>query len=149
MTRDECVAMDAQDPLAAHRGKFALPEGLMYLDGNSLGALPRATGARVREVIEREWGDGLIRSWNAAHWIDLPRRVGAKIAQLIGAQPHTSWLPDEVRRDRGGFIECGSMLPDQPWLLDRPRLAHETSAPGVFRRSFTHCKRQKRSMTGR
>ncbi|MDQ3104859.1 MAG: FAD-dependent oxidoreductase [Actinomycetota bacterium] len=51
---------------------------------------------------------------------------------MIGAQPHTSWLPDEVRRDRGGFIECGSMLPDQPWLLDRPRLAHETSAPGVF-----------------
>ena len=88
MTRDECVAMDAQDPLAPHRDKFALPEGVTYLDGNSLGALPCATGARVREVIEREWGDGLIRSWNAAHWIDLPRRVGAKIAKLIGAQPH-------------------------------------------------------------
>ena len=51
---------------------------------------------------------------------------------MIGAQPHTSWLPDEVRRDRGGFIECGAMLPDQPWPLHRPRLPHETSAPGVF-----------------
>ena len=88
MTRDECIALDARDPLAAHRGKFALPEGVVYLDGNSLGALPRATGARARQVIEQEWGEGLIRSWNAARWIDLPRRVGAKIAQLIGAQPH-------------------------------------------------------------
>ena len=64
---------------------FALPDGVIYLDGNSLGALPRATTARLREVIEREWGEGLIRSWNEAHWTDLPRRVGAKIARLIGA----------------------------------------------------------------
>ena len=86
MTRDECIALDAQDPLAAHRKKFALPEGVIYLDGNSLGALPRATRERVKHVIEHEWGEGLIRSWNAAHWIDLPRRVGDKIARLIGAQ---------------------------------------------------------------
>lgn len=88
MTRDECIALDAQDPLAAHRHRFVLPQNVIYLDGNSLGALPRATGERVREVIEREWGEGLIRSWNAAHWIDLPRRVGGKIAQLIGAKAH-------------------------------------------------------------
>ena len=88
MTRDECIALDAQDPLAAHRQKFALPEGVIYLDGNSLGALPRATRERVKHVIEHEWGEGLIRSWNAAHWIDLPRRVGDKIARLIGAQLH-------------------------------------------------------------
>lgn len=88
LTRDACIGLDAADPLAAHRNAFALPDGVIYLDGNSLGALPRATSARVREVIEHEWGDGLIRSWNAAHWIDLPRRVGAQIARLIGAQPH-------------------------------------------------------------
>ena len=88
MTHDECIALDAQDPLAAHRDKFAVPEGVIYLDGNSLGALPHATSARLHEVVEHEWGEGLIRSWNAARWIDLPRRVGAKIAQLIGAQPH-------------------------------------------------------------
>lgn len=86
MTRAECVALDAADPLRAHRAAFALPEGVVYLDGNSLGALPRATGARVREVIEHEWGDGLIRSWNTARWTELPRRVGAKIARLVGAQ---------------------------------------------------------------
>ncbi|MEP6608567.1 MAG: kynureninase [Burkholderiaceae bacterium] len=88
MTRDQCIALDAQDPLARHRGSFVLPESVIYLDGNSLGALPRATPARVREVVEQQWGEGLIRSWNAAHWIDLSRRVGGKIAQLIGAQPN-------------------------------------------------------------
>jgi kynureninase len=88
MTREDCVALDAADPLAAHRNAFALPDGVIYLDGNSLGALPRATPARVREVVEREWGEGLIRAWNAARWIEAPRRVGAKIARLIGAQPH-------------------------------------------------------------
>jgi kynureninase len=86
MTRDEALARDAADPLAVHRQSFALPPGVIYLDGNSLGALPRATPARVREVVEREWGEGLIRSWNDANWIDYPRRVGAKIARLIGAQ---------------------------------------------------------------
>ncbi len=83
--RDACVACDAADPLAAHRAAFALPPDVVYLDGNSLGALPRATAARVNAVIEREWGEGLIRSWNGAGWIDATRRVGGKIAQLIGA----------------------------------------------------------------
>lgn len=88
MTRDEALALDADDPLAVHRRAFALPDGVVYLDGNSLGALPRATSTRVREVVEREWGERLIRSWDEAHWTDLPRRVGAKIARLIGARPH-------------------------------------------------------------
>jgi kynureninase len=87
-TRQDCIARDAADPLAPHRNAFALPDGVIYLDGNSLGPLPRATPARLREVVEREWGDGLIRSWNAAGWIDAPRRVGAKIARLIGARPN-------------------------------------------------------------
>ena len=88
MTREDCQALDRADPLAAHRNAFALPDGVIYLDGNSLGALPRATSARVRQVVEREWGEGLIRSWNDARWIEAPRRVGAAIARLIGAQPH-------------------------------------------------------------
>ncbi len=88
MTREECAALDARDPLARLRESFVLPDGVIYLDGNSLGALPRATSTRVREVIEQEWGGGLIRSWNDAHWIDAPRRVGAKIAKLVGALPH-------------------------------------------------------------
>ncbi len=86
-TRQECIARDAADPLAPHRNAFALPDGVIYLDGNSLGPLPRATPARLREVAEREWGEGLIRSWNTAGWIEAPRRVGAKIARLVGARP--------------------------------------------------------------
>ncbi len=88
LTRQECIALDAADPLAPHRDAFALPDGVIYLDGNSLGPLPRATCARLREVVEREWGEGLVGSWNAAGWIDVPRRIGAKIARLVGADPN-------------------------------------------------------------
>ena len=85
-TLDEVRGWDAADPLAGFRDRFALPEGVIYLDGNSLGALPRKTAARLRDVIDREWGEGLIRSWNDRDWVGAPRRVGAKIARLIGAQ---------------------------------------------------------------
>ncbi len=77
--------LDHADPLAGFRDRFLLPEGVIYLDGNSLGPLPRATPARIAEVTAREWGDGLIRSWNDAGWIDLPLAVGDAIAPLIGA----------------------------------------------------------------
>jgi kynureninase len=85
-TRDDCLACDRADPLAGLRDAFALPEGVVYLDGNSLGALPRRTAARVAEVAVHEWGEGLIRSWNTAGWIDLSRRIGDKIAALVGAR---------------------------------------------------------------
>jgi kynureninase len=84
-TLQDCRALDAQDPLRELRNLFALPEGVIYLDGNSLGVLPRATASRVAQAITKEWGDGLIRSWNDAGWFTLPQRVGDKIAQLIGA----------------------------------------------------------------
>lgn len=86
-TRDEAAARDAADPLAPLRAQFEIPDGVIYLDGNSLGVLPRATAARVQQVVTQEWGQGLIRSWNAAGWIDLPQRVGDKIARLVGAGP--------------------------------------------------------------
>jgi len=87
MNRIEALALDAADPLALLRAQFVLPEGLIYLDGNSLGVLPHSTAARVQQVVQQEWGDGLIRSWNSAGWIDLPQRLGDKIARLVGAQP--------------------------------------------------------------
>jgi kynureninase len=85
--RDTCVSFDGQDPLARFRDEFVLPDGVIYLDGNSLGALPKATRERLDRVVAEEWGSGLIRSWNAAHWIDAPRRIGDKIGALIGAGP--------------------------------------------------------------
>jgi kynureninase len=84
-TRQDCLALDAQDPLAPLRDQFALPQGVIYLDGNSLGVLPRATATRVQQVVTHEWGTDLIRSWNTAGWIELPQRVGNKIAKLVGA----------------------------------------------------------------
>ncbi len=86
-TRDQALARDAADPLAPLRAEFALPEGVIYLDGNSLGALPRRTAARLQQTIAGEWGEGLIRSWNSAGWIDLAGTIGDRIATLIGAAP--------------------------------------------------------------
>lgn len=87
LTREGAEALDAADPLAPLRDLFTIPSGLIYLDGNSLGALPVATAARLAEVVTVEWGTGLIGSWNTADWIGLPRRVGDKIARLVGAGP--------------------------------------------------------------
>ena len=84
-TLTDVQRLDAQDPLRPLRDLFSLPEGVIYLDGNSLGALPRAVPARVAQVVAEEWGRDLIQSWNSAGWFDLPRRVGDKIAPLIGA----------------------------------------------------------------
>jgi kynureninase len=81
------AALDEADPLAPFRDRFDLPDGVIYLDGNSLGALPKATAARVIRVVEEEWGGDLIRSWTRHGWIDLPLRLGDKIARLIGAAP--------------------------------------------------------------
>ncbi len=85
MNRQDALALDAQDPLAPLREQFALPDGVIYLDGNSLGVLPRSTAARVQQVVTDEWGTGLIRSWNSAGWMAMPQRVGDKIARLVGA----------------------------------------------------------------
>lgn len=85
-SREDCLALDRADPLARHRDGFELPPGVIYLDGNSLGALPKAVPGRLVEVIAGEWGRDLITSWNRHGWIDLPLRVGDKIATLIGVE---------------------------------------------------------------
>jgi kynureninase len=86
-SRDTCVARDAADPLGALRGRFVIPEGVIYLDGNSLGPLPRAAVKTFDRTIEQEWGQDLIKSWNSAGWFDLPLRLGDRIGALIGAAP--------------------------------------------------------------
>ncbi|MFC0304748.1 kynureninase [Rhizorhabdus histidinilytica] len=85
MDLNRALEMDRSDPLAGTRAAFALPEGVIYLDGNSLGALPCNAAARVAEVISRQWGHDLIQSWNRHDWISMPARVGDRIARLIGA----------------------------------------------------------------
>ena len=84
-TLQTCQSLDAQDLLRPMREQFTLPEGVIYLDGNSLGVLPKTAAARVAEVLTQEWGQGLIRSWNSAGWFSMPQRMGDKIAPLIGA----------------------------------------------------------------
>jgi kynureninase len=87
ITRADCLARDTQDPLAPLRERFDLPPDLIYLDGNSLGARPRAALERAGQVVAREWGRDLITSWNTAGWFDMPKRLGERLAPLIGAAP--------------------------------------------------------------
>ena len=96
LTRDDVVALDRADELAAFRDRFVLPEGVIYLDGNSLGPLPKAARARISDVLEREWGQSLIRSWTQHGWIDLQFRIGEKIGRLIGAEPGTTVVADST-----------------------------------------------------
>jgi kynureninase len=96
ISRDDCARLDGADALAPLREQFMLPEGVIYVDGNSLGALPCATPARVAAAVRQEWGDGLIRSWNDAGWITLPQRVGDRIGALVGALPGETVAADST-----------------------------------------------------
>src|SRR5207247_4614561 len=95
-TRAQFVALDAADPLAPLRQLFELPLAVIYLDGNSLGPLPKATADQVQRTVRDQWGRGLITSWNHAGWIDLPRRLGDKIARLVGAAPGELLVTDST-----------------------------------------------------
>jgi kynureninase len=96
MNLTDAEALDRADPFAPWRDKFLLPDGVIYLDGNSLGALPRAVPERLARAVGEEWGRDLITSWNVHDWIDLPRRVGDKLAPLIGAPPGTVMVADST-----------------------------------------------------
>lgn len=96
ITRAQLEQWDQEDPLRSARDLFHLPDDLVYLDGNSLGALPRATTGRVSAIVDEEWGRGLIGSWNDAGWIDLAARVANKVARIIGAAPNTVSVADST-----------------------------------------------------
>ncbi|MGD9536627.1 MAG: kynureninase [Alphaproteobacteria bacterium] len=116
--REAMAARDAADPLAFARARFALPEGVIYLDGNSLGALPRSAAARAADVVGREWGEGLIRSWNDADWIGLPRRVAAKLARLIGAEADEVLVADSTSINLFKLLAAALRLrPGRPVIL--------------------------------
>ena len=112
---------DAADPLAGFRARFQLPEGVIYLDGNSLGALPKATPEVLRRVVEQEWGEGLIRSWNDAGWFAMAGRIGAKIAPLIGAAPDEVIACDSTSVNLFKLIAAAlQMRPGRKVILSEP-----------------------------
>ncbi len=113
-----CEAMDRADPLASLREKFSLAEGLIYLDGNSLGAMPKAAAARALDVVEREWGVDLIKSWNSAGWFDLPTRLGNKLAPLIGAGSGEVVVCDSTSQNLFKVLSAAvAMRPDRSVII--------------------------------
>jgi len=96
VTLEEAQQLDAADPLAFVRERFQLPEGVIYLDGNSLGVLPRAAPAAIGETIERQWGDDLIASWNKHGWIDWPTRIAAQLAPIVGVKTNELIIADST-----------------------------------------------------
>ncbi len=96
ITRESCVAQDRDDPLGFARDRFELPPSTIYLDGNSLGALPRSVRGRMDAAVTTEWGRDLVGSWNTAGWYDAPGRVGAKLAPLLGAGAHEVTITDSI-----------------------------------------------------
>ncbi|MHB8378422.1 MAG: kynureninase [Acidimicrobiales bacterium] len=96
ITRDDCVAFDANDVLAPLREEFNLNENEVYLDGNSLGPVSRSVSTRVNDVIRDEWGRGLVRGWNESGWMEMPTRLGDRLAPLIGAQPGEVVIADTL-----------------------------------------------------
>ncbi len=121
MTRAGCQALDEADGLAKIRDLFSLPDGVIYLDGNSLGALPKITAARVQDLVGRQWGVDLIRSWNTHDWIGAAARIGDKIAPLIGAAPGEVIVADSTSVNLFKLV-CGALAlrPGRRTILTEP-----------------------------
>ena len=137
ITRDDCLQRDAKDALAPLRAQFALEptdrDGVIYLDGNSLGALPVSAIDRTRQFVEGEWGTGLIRSWNTAGWITLAQRIGDKIASLVGAGPGELIVADSTS------VNLHKALDAAIWLSGIRTKAHCLGARQLSHRSL-HCR---------
>jgi len=105
-TRADCEALDRSDVLAGKRALFSLPKGVIYLDGNSLGVLPRNVTARVKAVVEREWGETLIKSWNEHDWFHLAQKIGVRLQRLIGAEPGSVNVGDTISVNLFKILTC-------------------------------------------
>jgi kynureninase len=118
MRADQIKSLDKSDPLRTHREKFKLPDGIIYLDGNSLGALPKSALNRVNEVVNNQWGLSLISAWNDFDWINLPARVGNKIGQLIGAEHNSVICADSTSINLFKLLSAAVRLsPDRKVIL--------------------------------
>jgi kynureninase len=132
VSRDACVARDAADPIGALRDRFVIPDGVIYLDGNSLGPMPRAAADILARTIEQEWGQDLIRSWNSAGWFDMPLRLGDRLGALIGAAPGQTVVCDTtsinlykavhaamgLRPDRDVVIAQAASFPTDLYIIE-------------------------------
>lgn len=112
------AALDAADPLAPYRDRFDLPEGVVYLDGNSLGALPHATKAAVASAVEKDWGQNLIKSWNTAGWIDLAAEIARDLAVVTGCGAAEITVGDSISVNLFKLLGAArSLRPDRPVIL--------------------------------
>src|SRR6202167_2079294 len=132
ITRAACVKRDCKDPLRSLRDRFVIPEGIIYLDGNSLGPMPRAAAGILSRTIEQEWGRDLIRSWNSAGWFEMPVRLGDRVGALIGAAPGQTLVCDTtsinlykaihaaigLRPDGGVIIAEDAALPTDLYIIE-------------------------------
>ncbi len=130
LIRETFLAHDSSDPLRSFRDEFILPDGVIYLDGNSLGAMPRVARQRIETLVSKEWAQDLITSWNTNGWFDLPTRIGAKIARLIGARDDEVLVTDstginlykllsmalDLRPDRKVILMEGSNFPTDNYI---------------------------------
>ncbi|MGE0211082.1 MAG: kynureninase [Parvibaculaceae bacterium] len=118
LSREFCAGLDVEDPFSRLRDRFLLPEGLIYLDGNSLGPLQKGVGDRLRTTLEAEWGKDLISSWNLHGWFDLPRKVGERLARLVGAEAGSVIVGDTISVDLFKLLGAALALkPDRKVIL--------------------------------
>jgi kynureninase len=118
LTRAVCVERDSQDPLRGLRDRFVIPEGIIYLDGNSLGPMPKAAADVLSRTIEQEWGHDLIRSWNSAGWFDMPVRLGDRVGALIGAAPGQTLVCDTTSINLYKAIQAAiGLRPDRDVII--------------------------------
>ena len=129
ITLQDCQQRDASDPLRSLRELFSLPPGLIYLDGNSLGAMPRSAAARAAQVVTQEWGQDLIKSWNKAGWFDLPQRLGNRIAPLIGAGPDQVVATDSTSINLYKVLSAAITIAKQDAPLRRVLLSERSNFP--------------------
>ena len=120
-SQEWCAEQDAADPLRAYRSRFDIPKGVIYMDGNSLGPLPVGVSEHIANVVNNEWRDGLVKSWNDADWINLPERAADKIAPLIGAAAHEVTLADStsVNLFKAAAAAC-KLNPGRRQILSEP-----------------------------